>query len=181
MLGIISAGSRISVERKIGWTRQLRITPLKTSSYFSAKVVCGYLTALLTMVLLYSAGSAFGVRLTAGEWATMVGLVLVGLIPFALLGIMFGHLLKPDSLGPAVGGLTALFAVFGGAWGPIATGGAFLAVVKFMPSYWLVQSGKVALGGGSWPAQGWLVVIAWSLVVAWLATLAYRRDGARVT
>ena len=29
MLGIISAGSRISVERKIGWTRQLRITLLQ--------------------------------------------------------------------------------------------------------------------------------------------------------
>jgi ABC-2 type transport system permease protein len=181
MLGIISAGSRISLERQVGWTRQLRITPLKTWVYFAAKVVCGYLTALMTMVLLYVAGSAFGVRLSASEWATMAGLVLVGLIPFALLGIMFGHLLKPDSLGPAVGGLTALFAVFGGAWGPIATGGAFLAVVKFIPSYWLVQSGKVALGGGGWPAQGWIVIAVWALVVGWLATLAYRHDTARVS
>ena len=101
MLGIISSGSRISVERQQGWTRQLRITPLSPRAYLLAKVVCGYLTALLTMVVLFAAGTALGVRLGVREWAVMVGLVLVGLIPFGLLGVMAGHLLKPDSLGPS--------------------------------------------------------------------------------
>lgn len=181
MLGIISSGSRISLERQLGWTRQLRITPLEPRAYFAAKVVCGYLTALLTMLLVYLSGSAFGVRLGAGEWATMIGLVLVGLVPFALLGVMFGHLLKPDSLGPAVGGISALFAVFGGAFGPIVTHGVLLDVVKCIPSYWLVQSGKVAFGGGGWPAQAWILVAVWAVVAARLAFLAYRRDTARVS
>jgi ABC-2 type transport system permease protein len=180
MLGIISSGSRIALERQVGWTRQLRITPLRTRDYFQAKILCGYLTALLTLVILYAAGSALGVRLGAGQWATMTGLIFIGLIPFAVIGVMFGHLLRPDSLGPAVGGLTALLAVFGGAWGPIATGGAFLDVVKCIPSYWLVQSGKIALGGSSWPAQAWIVIAAWTLVASRLAVLSYRRDTNRV-
>ena len=52
----------------------------------------------------------------------MTGLILIGLLPFAALGIVFGHLLTPDSIGPAMGGATALLAILGGTWFPI-TGG----------------------------------------------------------
>jgi ABC-2 type transport system permease protein len=181
MMGVISSGARISLERQVGWTRQLRITPLKPWTYFAAKVVCGYITALMTLILIYVAGVAFGVRLSIGQWATMSGLIIIGLIPFALIGIMLGHLLKPDSMGPAAGGITSIFAVFGGAWGPIANGGAFLSFVKCVPSFWLVQSGKVAFGGRIWPAQGWIVLGAWTVVLLRLAYVAYRRDTAKVT
>lgn len=180
MLATLSSGSRIALERQVGWTRQIRITPLKMSVYFAAKVICGYLMALVTMAVLYVAGAALGVRLGGSNWLVMVGLLLVGLIPFVLLGIMAGHLLTPESLGPAVGGLGALFAVFGGAWGPIASGGAFLGVVKLIPSYWLVQSGKIAYDGGGWPGQAWIVVAIWSIAVGRLAIFVYRRDTARI-
>lgn len=181
MIAIISSGARISSERQVGWTRQLRITPLRTSVYFEAKVLCGYLMALLTIVVLYVAGSALSVRLDARQWATMTLLLLVGLVPFAVLGILAGHLLKPDSLGPAVGGVTALFALLGGAWGPLSTSPTFVEIVKLVPSYWLVQSGKVAFGGSGWPpAEAWIVIAVWTAVLARLAVLAYRRDTARV-
>jgi ABC-2 type transport system permease protein len=181
MTAIISSGARIASERQVGWTRQLRITPLRPSDYFRAKILCGYLMVLFTLAVLYLAGSALGVRLAARQWATMTLLILVGLIPFAVIGIMFGHLLKPDSLGPAVGGLTALFAIFGGAWGPIATGSVFVAIVKCIPSYWLVQAGKSALGGSGWPpAESWVVIAIWSAIATRLAVVAYRRDTGRV-
>lgn len=182
IIAVISSGVRIAAERQVGWTRQLRITPLRTSAYFQSKIVCGYLTALLTIVVLYLAGSALSVRLGAGQWATMTVLLLVGLVPFAVLGVMLGHLLKPDSLGPAVGGITALFALVGGAWGPLSTAAMYVDIVKWIPSYWLVQSGKVALGGSGWPpVQAWIVIAAWTIVLAWLAVVVYRRDTARVS
>ncbi|MGH8988300.1 MAG: ABC transporter permease [Acidimicrobiales bacterium] len=181
MMAVISSGARISSERQLGWTRQVRITPLRTRTYFEAKVLSGYLMALLTIVVLYLAGSALGVRLDARQWAIMTLLLVVGLVPFVLLGIMAGHLLKPDSVGPAVGGVTALFALLSGAWGPLSTGRFFVDVVKCIPSYWLVQSGRVAFGGSGWPpAEAWIVIAVWSLVLARLAVLAYRRDTARV-
>jgi len=117
MVAVISSGARIAAERQIGWTRQLRITPLATSAYFRAKVVCGYLMAVLSLVVLYAAGTSLGVRLSAGEWLTMTVLLLIGLIPFAVLGILLGHLLSVDSMGPAMGGTTTLFALLGGSWG----------------------------------------------------------------
>ena len=49
----------------------------------------------------------------------MTGLILVGLLPFAALGIVFGHLLTPDSIGPVMGGATALLALLGGTWFPL--------------------------------------------------------------
>ena len=75
--------------------------------------------AMVTIALLYLAGYSLGVRLSAGNWVAMTGLILVGLIPFAGLGILMGHLVSPDSVGPAMGGTTALLALLGGAWFPI--------------------------------------------------------------
>jgi ABC-2 type transport system permease protein len=181
MNAVISSGARIAQERSVGWTRQLRITPLSTRDYFIAKILSGYLMALFSIVVLGVAGSIIGVRLSALQWLTMLGLILVGLIPFAILGILLGHLVSVDSLGPVIGGGTSLFALLGGAYGPLATGGVFLTIVKYLPSYWLVQAGRSALGGGNaWPQEAWIVLAVWSIVSARLAARVYRRDTARV-
>lgn len=180
MAAMLSSGARIATERAAGWNRQLRITPLQTRSYFQAKVASAYALAGLSIVLLFLAGVIVGVRLSGTEWLTMAGLVLVGLVPFAVLGILLGHLLTPESVGPAIGGATALLALLGGAYGPIATSGALKDIVQLLPSYWLVQAGQVAIGGTVWGLEGWLVVGAWTVVLTRLAAAAYRRDTSRV-
>jgi ABC-2 type transport system permease protein len=180
MGAVLAGGARIALERQLGWSRQLRVTPLTSTTYFGAKVLSGYAMALLNMALLYGAGLSVGVRLPAASWLEMTALVVIGLIPFAILGILVGHLLTPESFGPALGGGTALLALLSGAWGPLVQGGALLHVVKALPSYWLVQAGKAALGGGGWPLEGWLVVAAWSVALASLAVRVYRRDTGRI-
>lgn len=181
MAAVISSGAVVAAERGVGWTRQMRLTPLTTRDYFGAKVVCGYLRAVFTIALLCLAGTALGVRLSAGQWLTVVGLMLVGLVPFAVLGILLGHLLSADSVAVAVGGITTLFALLGGAYAfLIARSGVMFQVIKGLPSYWLVQAGKVAFGGGAWPAEGWIVVAAWTAILTPVAVLVYRRDTRRV-
>jgi ABC-2 type transport system permease protein len=179
MNAMLSGGARIASERSTGWNRQLRITPLPARTYFRAKVVTSYLVALTSLVLLYLCGTALGVRLSAREWLEMTGLMLVGLIPFAALGILLGHLFTADSIGPVIGGGVALLAILGGTWFPI-TGGVMLHIAQALPSYWLVQASHVALGGRSWGARGWLVVGAWTVVATALAARAYQRDTKRV-
>ena len=133
----------------------MRITPLPVRTYFRTKVIVGYLRALLTLVLLALAGTALGVRLPAQGWLTVLGLFLVGLIPFAVLGILLGHLIGADAAAPAVGGIVTLFALLGGVYGfEVATSGPVLAVIKALPSYWLVQAGKTALGGARLAGRG---------------------------
>jgi ABC-2 type transport system permease protein len=180
MSALISSGARIATERTDGWTRQLRVTPLKTTAYFRAKVVTGYAMAGVTIVVLYGSGIALGVSLGAGRWLEMTGLILVALIPFAALGILLGHLLTADSIGPAIGGLVSLLALVSGTWFPLGSHGFLHEIAQFLPSYWLVQASHVSLGGHAWTAGGWIVVAAWTAVLTILARFAYLRDTARV-
>lgn len=179
MNAVLAVGGRIATERGAGWNRQLRLTPLTTRTYFRVKVLTAYATALITILLLYAAAATLGVRLRAGSWLEMTLLLLVGLVPFAALGILLGHLVAPDSIGAAIGGTTALLALLGGVWFPI-THGALHALAQALPSYWLVQASHVGLGGHSWGATGWTVVAAWSAGAALAAGRAYRRDTQRV-
>jgi ABC-2 type transport system permease protein len=179
MMSLISTGARIATERTDGWTRQLRVTPLSGCAYLRAKVVTGYAMALLTMALLYGSGLLLGVSLPILRWLAMTGLILVGLIPFAAHGILVGHLLTADTIGPAAGGLVSLLALVSGTWFPLGAG-VVRDIAEFLPSYWLVQASHVSLGGAAWPSMGWIVVGAWSVVVIVLARAAYRRDTERV-
>ena len=180
MASVVSSAAVIAADRSTGWTRQMRITPLTVGTYFGARVFNGYLRAVLTIVLVGLAGTALGVRLSATQWVTVVGLLLVGLIPFAVLGILLGHLLKADSSAVAMGGIVTLFALLGGVYGfQIATSGPMFQVIKAIPSYWLVQAAKTALGHGGWPAEGWIVIAVWTLLLAALAVFVYQRDTHR--
>jgi len=181
MWAAVAPGAHIARDRAGGWTRHTRTTPLRAGTYFASKVVTAYLVAIPTLVLLYLAGASLGVRLGATTWLEMTGLLLIGLAPFAVIGITLDHLVTVEAMVPAVAGSVVLFALLGGAFGRLFTGGAGLTIVKLLPSYWLVQAGASASrGGGDWPAEGWIVLAVWVVALVPLAVLAYRRDTSRV-
>ncbi len=180
MSSMLSCGARIAAERAVGWNRQLRISPLTTRAYFRAKVQTAYLMALLSMLVLFVAGASLGVSMSAGDWVKMTVLILVCLIPFAALGITIGHMLTPESIGPAMGGGVALLAFLGGTWFPIPTHGFLYDLGQLLPSYWLVQASHVALGGQPLGTKAWIVLAGWTVVLTVLARRAYRNDTGRV-
>jgi ABC-2 type transport system permease protein len=181
MAAVVSTAAVIAPERSSGWTRQMRITPLSTGAYFTAKIANAYLRALLTIAVMFLVGTAFGVRLSATEWLTLGGLLLVGLVPFAAGGVLLGHVLSPDASAPAIGGVVTLFALLGGVYGfQIAKSGAVFDVIKALPSYWMAQAGKTVRGGGGWPAEAWIVLAAWTVVLAAGAVTVYRRDTSKI-
>jgi ABC-2 type transport system permease protein len=179
MMAMLTTGARIAGERQVGWTRQLRITPLTALSYFRAKVLTAYAMAGLSLGLLYVSGAALGVSLSAGRWFEMTGLIALGLLPLAALGIVIGHLVNTDSAGPATGGLVSLLAFLSGTWFPINSG-VLHTIGQFLPSWWLVQASHIALNGGGWGTRGWVTVATWTVVLALAARWAYRRDTQRV-
>jgi ABC-2 type transport system permease protein len=179
MMSLISTGARIASERTEGWTRQLRVTPLPARAYLRAKLVTGYAMAVTTIALLSGAGLVLGVSLPVVRWLEMLALLLVGLLPFAALGVLLGHLLTADTIGPAAGGLVSLLAFVSGNWYPLGEG-LLQDVAQVLPSYWLVQASHVALGGAAWGVTGWLVIAGWTLVLGALAWAAFRRDTERV-
>jgi ABC-2 type transport system permease protein len=179
MNAMLATGARIAAERQVGWNRQLRTTPLTPRTYFRAKLLTAYVVAVGSLVLLALAGTVLGVRLPAHDWLRMGLLMLVGLVPFAVIGVAIGHLVAADSIGPVIGGTLALFAFLGGVWFPISGSGTLHDIAQALPSYWLVQAAHVALGGGGWTSRGWLVVAAWTAAMLVVAARAYRRDTQR--
>ena len=180
MYAVVAPGSRTAQDRARGWTRQMRITPLRARSDVLAKVLCAYLVALPTLIVVYLAGISLGVRLSAGQWGEITGLILVGLAPLVAMGILFGYLIRPDTTAVVFGGSVVILALLGGEFGTFFNSGAMLDVVKLLPSYWLAQAGKAAILGVNWPLEAWVVVGAWTLGMILLATWAYRRMAARI-
>jgi ABC-2 type transport system permease protein len=178
MWATVAPGARIARDRATGWLRQLRITPLRTRTEFAAKVVGAYLLALPTLVLLLLAGASLGVRLGATHWLELVGLLLVGLAPFIVIGFALGYSVGSDAVAAADAGVVILFALLGGVFGfQLATSGPVFDVMKGLPSYWLVQAGKTVLGGSGWPAEAWIVVAVWTVALIPVAVLAFRRSA----
>src|SRR5215472_12401161 len=129
---------------------------------------------------MYWWGAARGSSAAPMLWLEWTGTRLGWLAPFVALGIVVGYLVPADALAPAIGGVVVLLALVGGVYGfQLATSGPMFEVMKAIPSYWLVQAGKTALGSGSWPARGWIVIAAWAAVLVPVAALAYRRAAIR--
>ena len=137
---------------------------------FPALRVKGLYLALVTLGVLYFSGSTLGVRLPAGEWLRMTGLMLIGLVPFVALGIFLGHVLTAESTGPAIGGITALFALLGG------DDPSWLLAAIFVASFGLV-CGFVAQRTGRTFLR-WATALA-GAEIARLAVEMNRYDGFR--
>jgi len=180
MSAMLSTGARIAGERQVGWNRQLRLTPLSARAYLRSKVITAYGMALASLTLLFVSGASLGVSLSAGDWVRMTLLILIGLVPFAALGILIGHLITVDSIGPVMGGTVSLLALVSGTWFPIGHHGFLYDFARNLPSYWLVQASHVSLGGHGWGTRGWVVIVVWTAVLVVLARQAYRRDTGRV-
>jgi ABC-2 type transport system permease protein len=179
MGAVIAGGARIAIDRSTGWNRQLRLSPLKPSVYLATKVVIGYVTALLTIATMYIAGISFGAHTTLGRWLAMTALILIGLAPFAAIGIWVGHVAREDAMGPIMGGLMSLFALLGGAWYPLTASSVLGKIGSYLPSYWIVQAGHIAMGGHAWSAKGWTVIAVWAAAFSVLALKAFQADTKR--
>ena len=56
MLGTTATGAMVSVERAQGWSRQLRLTPLKPVAYIVIKVLTATLVGLASIAAVYLVG-----------------------------------------------------------------------------------------------------------------------------
>ena len=179
-MAALSGGARISTERVSEWDRQLHLTPLSSSQYMFAKVVTAYLMSALSMLLIYLTGVLLGARVEGvGRWVVMSGLILVGVLPFAILGIALGLILSTDAMGPALGGAGAFFGFLGGMWFPFTSGSIMDHIGQLFPSYWIAQASLSAMLDVQWPLMAWMVIIGWVVGVTALAVWGYRRSGER--
>jgi ABC-2 type transport system permease protein len=176
-----SNGPRLAMERAGGWARQLRVTPLAPTAYILAKTAMAVCVALPAMLAVAAAAVLVEhVHLTAGDWLALLLGVWIGVIPFAVLGVLLGYLLDADS---AQGGTMVVYfglSILGGMWFPVQVmPRAMRAVARVLPSYHWVAIGWNALAGR---APGWgnvAVLAAYTAAFAAAAVWRYRRDEAQ--
>jgi ABC-2 type transport system permease protein len=184
MWAVFSAtGPRIAQERAIGWTRQLRVTPLTPASALAGKLVTALAAALPAMILVcFTAVLSHHVTLSAAQWPALLIVMWAGVLPLALLGLAIGYLVADDIAFPLLMALYLAFGALGGLWMPLsAMPQAMQDIGRALPSNGLAELGwRIAGGQASVPAAV-LVLAAWLLASALVAWLAYRRRARTAT
>lgn len=181
MSGPLATGARIAVERGSGWQRQLRLTPLSSSGYVLAKGALGMVVALPGILLVSLVGGLFeDVRLSALQWAEVIGGLWLATLPFVLLGIVIGLLASADGMQAITGVLSMLFGLLGGIWIPVEVAPTWLGdVMRVMPTYWAKELATAPVVPGVAVGQAILVLLAWVLVLGLVAARRFRTDTAR--
>jgi ABC-2 type transport system permease protein len=182
MWAVFSAtGPRIAHERAIGWTRQLRVTPLRPAAALSGKLVTALAAALPAMALVaLTAVASHHVRLGAAQWLAMLAAMWAGVLPLALLGLAIGYLAGDDIAFSLTMALYFALGALGGLWMPLsAMPHAMQDIARALPSHAVAELGwRIAGGPASVPAAV-LVLAAWTLGCGLVALLAYRRRAIR--
>ncbi|AUG81646.1 hypothetical protein CFP65_7040 [Kitasatospora sp. MMS16-BH015] len=179
MLAATSCGAAVAVERSLGWTRQLRITPLLPLAHLAIKVATAMLLGLVSVVVELSLGAASGVRAPLRVWLLSGLVAWLGSSVFAALGLFAGFLLPSENVMQFVGPALALLALCGGLFVPLP----FLpesvrSFAEFTPGYGVGQLARHPLTGG--PVAGALAnFTVWGALFIAGAAWLYRRDPAR--
>src|SRR6201994_4690655 len=88
---------RISQEKKEGWIRQLRLTPLPANAYVITKILVSLATTIPAIVIVLLLGRFYGnVHLPAWQWPVIAVTVWFGSTIFAALGVAVGYPFPPD-------------------------------------------------------------------------------------
>ena len=176
-----ATGPRIAHERAIGWTRQLRVTPLAPVSALSGKLVTALAAALPAMLLVaLTAVVSHHVHLSAAQWLALFAAMWAGVLPLALLGLAIGYLAGDEIAFPLMMALYFALGALGGLWIPLSNMPHVMQDVgQVLPSNGLAQLGWRIAGGQASLLTAAIVLAAWTLASALAAILAYRRRGIR--
>lgn len=181
MLATTSGGAMVSVERAAGWSRQLRLTPLKPVAYIAVKLVLAMVIGLVSVAVTFLVGSLAGAKLPADAWVECGLLAWICALVFAAFGLFMGYLLPSENVMQILGPVLAVLSFAGGLFVPVdQLGHTFATIAKFTPVYGVGEIARYPLthDGNLWVAA--LNVVAWTALFAAGAMWRFRRDTARV-
>jgi ABC-2 type transport system permease protein len=173
---LMATGPRMAAERQSGWTRQLRVTPLPAWRLLAARLVAALALTLPAIGLTFVVAAARGVGLGGWEWPALAALLVVGSVPFGVLGLLIGA----SGSGEAAMGLTTAvyvaLAALGGLWMPVRIlPSALRTLAGALPSYRLGELGWRVAAGRPPTLSSVVVLAAWTVGLGALALLVGRR------
>ncbi|MFI8994903.1 ABC transporter permease [Streptomyces sp. NPDC053542] len=173
----LGTGNGVAEDKKLGWLRQLRITPLSPARVVVGRGLSASVTVLPAIVVVLLLGALVnGVQLSAAQWAGLVVLLWLGTTPFTLLGLGNGYRLSTQAAGMVNAGSMMVLAIIGGLWFPAAVFPGWLQEIsRWTPSNRFADLGWSVTAGHGPSAGTILVLVAWLAVFGAYAVYAYRR------
>jgi len=180
MVGNTSGGATVALERSLGWSRQLRLTPLHPLAYVSMKVLTSMALGLLAICSTFAIGALNGVHMPLPVWIESGLAAWASSFVFAAFGLFVGFLFPAENVMQFVGPLLAVMAMFGGLFIPLSQlPHRMQTFAMYTPMYGVGLLARAPLIGG---ATTWAVasVVGWTLLFGIGAMALFRRDTARI-
>jgi ABC-2 type transport system permease protein len=169
----------IASDRAHGWLTLKRLSPMPVMAYLLAKLSTALVfSVVITLSLFVIAAVVADVSLRSTQWLLLAIILMLGTLPFALIGLILGLTLS-DKTAPGVVNLLYLpMAFLSGLWVPINLMPGVLQQLSWIwPSYHLSQIGLKLIDMDQ-GYQLWLHLLclfASTLVLAMLAHWAFKR------
>ena len=179
MLCTTSGGATVAVERASGWSRQLRLTPLRPVLYIATKIMLAMLLGFCSAAVVFILGAVLGAHLPVLAWVSCFLIVWAGSLIFAALGLFLGYLLPASSIMQILGLLLAVLGFAGGLFFPLH--GWIGDVSRVFPTNGVATLARIPFGGstGLDIALAVLNVLFWAVAFTVGSTILFRRDTAR--
>lgn len=173
----MSAGNALQNERSTGWFRQLMVSSLTPARFFGVRLLAALALIIPPVVLVLVVGYIDGVRLESfWVWAQVVGVSLIVLTPFVVLGIVIALWLRAQAAVAATTFIMLAMAMLGGMWVPLdQMPGALQMVGRLLPSHWAAQFAMLPISEGEIQMRGVWTLIIWTVGLIALGVLGYRR------
>lgn len=181
MVATTSTGASVAVERSQGWTRQLRLTPLRPTAYIAVKVLAALAIGGIALVVEYAIGRARGVHMPLHVWLLTGLAAWIGSLVFAAFGIFIGYLVPSENAMQLLGPALAIMAALGGIFVPLQfLPHAMQQIAQWVPVYGVGAIARSPLTGDSVTLREVANVVIWTLIFGGGAAWLFRRDTARV-
>lgn len=180
MIACTTGGSQVAVERALGWSRQLRLTPLRPVAYVAIKILTAMVLGLIPIVVMFAFGAIRGVTLPVHVWVLCGLAVWIGSLVFAALGLFMGYLLPSENVMQILGPILGILSVFGGVFFPISVlSHSLQQIAKLTPVYGVADLSRAPLlGQFHWVSIA--NIVAWTAIFGFGAVMVFRRDTKRV-
>lgn len=181
MIAATSGGAMVATERALGWSRQLRLTPLRPAAYVAVKISVAMAMGFAAIVTVFVVGNLLSAELSLPRMLLCGLLGWVCTLVFAAFGLFMGYLLPSENVMQVLGPALALLSFAGGLFVPLDNmGSVYAQLAKFTPAYGVGAIARAPFGDeGNLPLAA-LNVAAWAAVFvigsAWLMS----RDTKRV-
>jgi ABC-2 type transport system permease protein len=177
---LFGVGVALASELSAGWLELKRASPMPPLAYLLAKCASAMAFGVIIVSILTAMSMTIGhVSLTLPEYGRLMALTIVGVVPFACMGMALA-LFIPANAAPGITNMIYLPMSFcGGLWVPIMFLPKFLQQFALvLPTYHL---GQLTLGIFGYQSSGstashWLALAGFTLVMLGVAAIAFRRN-----